>query len=293
MEKIEKTAVEEVRLEDISVNGKFLRGPYRQLEGIDEKVVSKMTASINRRGLIHYPVVERGTKEVLSGKRRALAYWQLGRKTILIQWSEAKGKDALMTRVEANTSVWRPDRKELYEIMKDLRDVHHVTQDEIASSLGVSKGYVSKILSWGDAGFEGTPSRKVSQGNISISAQPEEAMTELSVEPEPREPTFPSTPEPIAELLQTPDEGGERESDGSDDASVAGTGPVTAAANIAALDSFPNNWQWTLLLLREYESHVNSYIRTTAREMESNPDRRVWLEAVYEFVKEQLGHDKG
>ena len=212
MEKIEKTAVEEVRLEDISVNGKFLRGPYRQLEGIDEKVVSKMTASINRRGLIHYPVVERGTKEVLSGKRRALAYWQLGRKTILIQWSEAKGKDALMTRVEANTSVWRPDRRELYEIMKDLRDVHHVTQDEIASSLGVSKGYVSKILSWGDAGFEGTPSRKVSPGNISISAQSEEAMTELSVEPEPREPTSPSTPEPIAELLQTPDEGGERES---------------------------------------------------------------------------------
>src|SRR3990167_8184809 len=211
MEKIEKTAVEEVRLEDISVNGKFLRGPYRQLEWIDEKVVSKMTASINRRGLIHYPVVERGTKEVLSGKRRALAYWQLGRKTILIQWSEAKGKDALMTRVEANTSVWRPDRKELYEIMKDLRDVHSVTQDEIASSLGVSKGYVSKILSWGDAGFEGTPSRNVSRGNISISAQPE-AMTELSVEPEPREPTFPSTPEPIAERLQTPDDGGERES---------------------------------------------------------------------------------
>src|SRR3990167_7902173 len=204
MEKIDKTAGEQGRLEEISVNGKFLRGPYRQLEGIDEKVVSKMTASINRRGLIHYPVVERGTKEVLSGKRRALAYWQLGRKTILIQWSEAKGKDALMTRVEANTSVWRPDRRELYDIMKDLRDVHHITQDEIASSLGVSKGYVSKILSWGDAGFEGTTSRKVSQGNISISAQSEEAMTELSVEPEPREPTSPSTPEPIAELLQPP-----------------------------------------------------------------------------------------
>ena len=55
--------------------------------------------------------------------------------------------------------------------------------------------------------------------------------------------------------------------------------------------SLPNNSEWTLDTVRQYESNVNAYIRTVAKLAPSNPDRKVWLESVYSFVKQTLGYD--
>ena len=162
LEKIEKAGVHEVPIRMLVIE--------KDGVGIDDRSVERLAESAARRGgWIHYPVVQKSSNRVIVGKRRVLADKKAGKTHILVRVVDVTDKEAALWRLEENAVRFNPDKKELYVTFKALRDSFGMKQAEIATASGFSEPHVSKILSWGDGGFEGSPSRKVSPGKISES----------------------------------------------------------------------------------------------------------------------------
>ena len=120
--------------------------------------LSELVASIKEKGILEPVIVRRRNEryQIVAGERRYRAFMESGReeKNIPCILVEADDKQALeISLIEnlhrKNLSVW-----EEAEIFKKMSDELNYTQQEIASRIGKSKGYVSEII-----GVNGLPEK--------------------------------------------------------------------------------------------------------------------------------------
>ena len=298
MDKIESFDVKEVAITALVLD-------TDSVDFKDDEAIEVLADSIyvRRKRLLNYPLVQKDSMKVIAGNHRILAAKHKGEKTIPVRILDVPDDEAWAMTIEENLTRRKVSQKELYRRFKRARDEWAWDQEMMSHLAGLSEGYISKILKWGDGGFEGKASRvhassSVSPGNYArtvdeaktLSApeisdsNPPEAESELSG----RE-SGPSRQRTNAEGTDDPRPSVtvERESFSRGTSSEQA---IPKAAATPAIDSQPSGF-WSLDELRSNRGKMNGYIQSAAK-FAQVPDMKVWLASAYHYLKEALGYDK-
>ena len=149
MERIESYGVEEIGISRLKIDEEAAQ--FKEKEAVEI-----LSDSFKRRKrMLNFPIVQKGSYLVISGTHRVMAAKVNGEKTILCRMVDVDDTELWAIRIEENLTRRKTRPKELYYWFKKARDEWGWTQDIISSLVGLSRGRVAQILSWGDKGSQG------------------------------------------------------------------------------------------------------------------------------------------
>jgi ParB family chromosome partitioning protein len=131
--------------------------PAQPRRHFDETKLAELTASVTERGIrspirVRYLAVE-GVFQIIAGERRYRAAVAAGLKQVpcliedaLASQDEPLRKDVLVEQIVENWQRADLEPVELSNALRELRDEHGMSQEEIARATGKSPGEVSKLL---------------------------------------------------------------------------------------------------------------------------------------------------
>lgn len=150
IDEFEKSIVETTSKEDVvQINLNELRSnPYQPRKIFDSEKLDELTASIKEYGVIEPIIVKKSIKgyEIVAGERRSLAARKAGLETIPAIVREFSDEDMMSIAILEN--IQREDLNIIEEAMayKNMIDVMHLTQEELARKVGKSRSHITNIL---------------------------------------------------------------------------------------------------------------------------------------------------
>ena len=150
IDEFEKSIVETTSREDVvQINLNDLRSnPYQPRKIFDSEKLEELTASIREYGVIEPIIVKKSIKgyEIVAGERRSLAARKAGLETIPAIVREFSDEEMMSIAILEN--IQREDLNIIEEAMayKNMIDVMHLTQEELAKKVGKSRSHITNIL---------------------------------------------------------------------------------------------------------------------------------------------------
>lgn len=150
IDEFEKSIVETTSKEDVvQINLSELRSnPYQPRKVFDAEKLDELTASIKEYGIIEPIIVKKSIKgyEIVAGERRSLAARKAGLDTIPAIVREFSDEEMMSIAILEN--VQREDLNIIEEAnaYKNMIEVMHLTQDELAKKVGKSRSHITNIL---------------------------------------------------------------------------------------------------------------------------------------------------
>lgn len=150
IDEFEKSIVETTDKEDVvQINLNDLRSnPYQPRKVFDEEKLNELTTSIKEYGVIEPIIVKKSIKgyEIVAGERRSLAARKAGLDTVPAIVRDFSDEEMMSIAILEN--VQRENLNIIEEAMayKNMIDVMHLTQEELASKVGKSRSHITNIL---------------------------------------------------------------------------------------------------------------------------------------------------
>lgn len=150
IDEFEKSIVETTSREDVvQINLNELRSnPYQPRKIFDSEKLDELTASIKEYGVIEPIIVKKSIKgyEIVAGERRSLAARKAGLDTIPAIVREFSDEEMMSIAILEN--IQREDLNIIEEAMayKNMIEVMHLTQEELAKKVGKSRSHITNIL---------------------------------------------------------------------------------------------------------------------------------------------------
>jgi len=124
----------------------------RQRKDLDPQKIKELAESIRDRGLIHPPVIDRETHQLLTGERRLEAHKVLGYDQICVQFvDELSDEEQHLLELEENIKrldlTWQEETEAVARFHKIKAQTEEGwTQNKTAEHLGIAQSYVAKQL---------------------------------------------------------------------------------------------------------------------------------------------------
>jgi len=150
IDEFEKSIVETASREDVvQINLNDLRSnPYQPRKVFDEEKLNELTTSIKEYGVIEPIIVKKSIKgyEIVAGERRSLAARRAGLESVPAIVREFSDEEMMSIAILEN--VQREDLNVIEEAnaYKNMIEVMHLTQDELANKVGKSRSHITNIL---------------------------------------------------------------------------------------------------------------------------------------------------
>lgn len=150
IDEFEKSIVESASKEDVvEINLNELRSnPYQPRKVFDEDKLNELADSIKEYGVIEPIIVKKSIKgyEIIAGERRSMAASRAGLETIPAIVRELTDEEMMSIAVLEN--VQREDLNVIEEAMayKNMIEVLHLTQEDLAKKVGKSRSHITNIL---------------------------------------------------------------------------------------------------------------------------------------------------
>lgn len=150
IDEFEKSIVETTSREDVvQINLNDLRSnPYQPRKVFDEEKLNELTTSIKEYGVIEPIIVKKSIKgyEIVAGERRSLAARRAGLESIPAIVREFSDEEMMSIAILEN--VQREDLNIIEEAnaYKNMIEVMHLTQEELANKVGKSRSHITNIL---------------------------------------------------------------------------------------------------------------------------------------------------
>lgn len=150
IDEFEKSIVETTDKEDVvQIDLNDLRSnPYQPRKVFDEEKLNELTSSIREYGVIEPIIVKKSIKgyEIVAGERRSLAARKAGLTTVPAIVRDFSDEEMMSIAILEN--VQRENLNIIEEAMayKNMIDVMHLTQEELANKVGKSRSHITNIL---------------------------------------------------------------------------------------------------------------------------------------------------
>ncbi len=150
IDEFEKSIVETTNKEDVvQIDLNDLRSnPYQPRKVFNEEKLNELTASIREYGIIEPIIVKKSIKgyEIVAGERRSLAARKAGLETIPAIIREFSDEEMMSIAILEN--VQRENLNIIEEAMayKNMIDIMHITQEDLANKVGKSRSHITNIL---------------------------------------------------------------------------------------------------------------------------------------------------
>lgn len=142
VETTDKEDVVQIDLNDLRSN------PYQPRKVFDEEKLNELTASIKEYGIIEPIIVKKSIKgyEIVAGERRSLAARKAGLEKVPAIVRDFSDEEMMSIAILEN--VQREDLNVIEEAMayKNMIEVMHLTQEELANKVGKSRSHITNIL---------------------------------------------------------------------------------------------------------------------------------------------------
>ena len=150
IDEFEKSIVETTNKEDVlQINLNDLRSnPYQPRKVFDEEKLNELTASIREYGIIEPIIVKKSIKgyEIVAGERRTLAARKAGLDVVPAIIRDFSDEEMMSIAILENIQRENLNIIEEANAYKNMIDVMHLTQEELASKVGKSRSHITNIL---------------------------------------------------------------------------------------------------------------------------------------------------